>query len=152
MPLIMMNAPPLLLQFTTLPLSSFNKKRHQMSVQCHMRFKFRNTLEYLYLYICLVTHPFTWHIFCLILNLDRYSHAVMKCRNTFIRIMMDSGCSEMFKLRLSACLCKSYKEFNRLWRDDSLSQETSMRSIPGVSPEKYNIGYTRTLWQQNKIE
>ena len=100
------------------------------------------------LYICLVTHPFTWHIFCLILNLDRYSHAVMKCRHTFIRIMMDSGCSEMFKLRLSACLCKSYKEFNRLWRDDSLSQETSMRSIPGVSPEKYNIGYTRTLWQQ----
>ena len=80
------------------------------------------------LYICLVTHPFTWHIFCLILNLDRYSHAVMRSWNVethFIRLMMDSGCSEMFKLRLSACQCKSCKEINRLWRDDRLSQETS---------------------------
>ena len=83
----MMNAPPLILLFTTLPLSSFNKKRHQMSVQCHMytlytlytvqmsvqchmRFKFRNTLEYLYLYFVHLPGDASLHLTHILLDLE----------------------------------------------------------------------------------
>ena len=66
----MMNAPPLILLFTTLPLSSFNKKRHQLSVQCHMRFKFRNTLEYLYLYFVHLPGDASLHLTHILLDLE----------------------------------------------------------------------------------